>query len=93
MIILGSQELIDLMEYLYTLPRCALRHLYKAFHFLNLVCSAPIEVSLEVSVQSTKGPLLRRVVLKRVHSFTHSFPTSRICRESTLPAAPIGMPN
>jgi hypothetical protein len=50
MIILGSQALIDPMEYFYTLLGCALGYHYKAFQWLNLVCSAPIEVSLEVSV-------------------------------------------
>jgi hypothetical protein len=43
-----------------------------------------------VSVQITKGPLLRPVVPRRVHSFTHSFPSRWIHRESTLP---IGTPN
>jgi hypothetical protein len=93
MIILGSQALVDLIEYLYTLLGCALGYHYKAFQWLNLVCSAPAEVSPEVSVQTTKGPLLHHAVLKRVHSFTHSFPTRCIYRESTLPAPPIDMPN
>jgi hypothetical protein len=54
----------------------------------------PTKVSLEVSaIRLTKGPLLCRVVLRRVHSFTHSFPTRRIRRESTVPAPPIGTPN
>jgi hypothetical protein len=78
MIILGSQALVDPMEYLYTLPWCALGYHYKAFEWLNLVCSAPSEVSPEVAVETTKDPLLRCVVLRRVHSFTHSFPTGRI---------------
>jgi hypothetical protein len=92
-IILDSQASVDPMEYLYTLLRCALGHHYKAFQWLNLVYSAPAEVSPEVSVQITKGPLLHCVVLKRVHSFTHSFPTRRIHRKSTLLAPPIGTPN
>jgi hypothetical protein len=37
--------------------------------------SVPDDVSPEVSVQITRGPLLCHVVLRRVHSFTHSFPT------------------
>jgi hypothetical protein len=92
MIILGSQASVDPTEYLYTLPGCALGHHY-AFQWLNLVCSAPAEVSPEVSVQTTKGPLLHRVVLRRVHSLTHSFTTRWIRRESTLLAPPIGTPN
>jgi hypothetical protein len=63
------------------------------FQRLHLVCSIPAEVSLEVSVEITKGSLLRHVVLTRVHSFTHSFSTRQICRESTLPAPPIGTSN
>jgi hypothetical protein len=93
MLILGSQASVDPTEYIYTLPWCALIHNSKAFQWLNLVYSAPAEVSPEVSVQTTKGPLLRYVVLKRVHSFTHSYPTRRMHRESTLPAPPIGMAN
>jgi hypothetical protein len=93
MIILGSQAHADPIEYLYTLLGCALGYHYKAFQWLNLVCSAPTKVSPKVSVQITKGPLLHHVVLRRVHSFTHSFPTRRICRESTLPAPSIGTPN
>jgi hypothetical protein len=50
MIILGSLASIDLMEYIYTLPRCVLGYHYKAFQWLLLVCSAPAEVSPEVSV-------------------------------------------
>jgi hypothetical protein len=50
MIILGSQASTDPMEYLYTLLRCALGYHYKSFQWLNLVCSAPAEVSPEVSV-------------------------------------------
>jgi hypothetical protein len=68
------------MKYLYTLPGCVLGYHYKVFQWLNLV-------------QITKGPLLHHVVLRRVHTFTHSFPTRRICRESTLSAPLIGMPN
>jgi hypothetical protein len=74
-IILGSQAPVDPTEYVYTLSGCALGHHYKAFQWLNLVCSAPTEVSLEVSVQTPMGPLLRRVVLRRVHSFTYAFPS------------------
>jgi hypothetical protein len=33
------------------------------------------------------------VVLRRVHSFTHSFPTRRIPREYIQSAPPIDMPN
>jgi hypothetical protein len=44
------------MEYLYTLPGCALGHHYKVFKCLPLVCSVPSEVSPEVLVQITKGP-------------------------------------
>jgi hypothetical protein len=40
-----------------------------------------------------QGPLLRRVVLKGVHSLTHSFPSRWITRESTQSALPIGTPN
>jgi hypothetical protein len=90
---LGSQAPVDLTKYLYTLPGCALGYHYKAFQWLNLVYSAPAKVSPDVSVQTTKGPHLCHVVLRRVHSFTHSFPTRRILRESTLPAPPIGTPN
>jgi hypothetical protein len=50
MIILGSQVPIDPMEYLYTLTGCVLGHYYKAFQWLHLVCSVPVEVSPEVSV-------------------------------------------
>jgi hypothetical protein len=56
MIILGSQAPIDPMEYLYTLLGCALGYHYKALEWLNIVCSAPTEVSPDVSVQTTKGP-------------------------------------
>jgi hypothetical protein len=66
---------------------------YKVVQLFSLVCSIPAEVSPEVSVQITKGPLLRRVVLRRVHSLTHSFPTRRILREPTQSAPPIDMPN
>jgi hypothetical protein len=37
-------------------------------------------------------PPLRRIVLTRVHSFTHSFSTRRIPRASTQSAPPIGTP-
>jgi hypothetical protein len=50
------QTPIDPPKYLYTLPGCVLGHHHKAFHWLHLVCSAPAEVSPEVSVQITKGP-------------------------------------
>jgi hypothetical protein len=93
MIILGSQAPIDPMEYLYTLSGCALGYHYNVFQWLNLVFHAPTEVSPKVSVQTTKGPFLRHVVIKRVHSFTHSFQTRQIHRESTLLAPPIGTPN
>jgi hypothetical protein len=73
--VIGSQTPVDPMEYLYTLLGCALGYQYKDFYWLNLVCSTPTEVSSKVLVQITKGPLLHRVVLRRVHSFTHSFPT------------------
>jgi hypothetical protein len=70
-----------------------LGHHYKVVQWFSLVCSIPTEVSPEVSVQITKGPLLRRVVLRTVHSLTHSFPARRIPRESTQSAPPIGTPN
>jgi hypothetical protein len=92
-IILRSQASVDLMEYLYTLSGHALGHHYKIFQWFLLVCSRPTEVSPEVLIQNHQGPLLRHVVLRRVHSFTHSFPTRQICRESTPPAAPTGRPN
>jgi hypothetical protein len=43
------------MEYLYTLLGCVLGYNYNAFQWLNLVCSAPPEVSQEVSVQNHRG--------------------------------------
>jgi hypothetical protein len=54
----------------------------------------PNEVSWEVSVVQlpTKGPLLCHVVLSRVHSLTHTFPTKQIRGESTLPAPLIDTP-
>jgi hypothetical protein len=55
-IILGSQAPVDPMEYLYKIIGCELGHHYKAFQWLNLGCRAPAEVSLEVSVQTTKCP-------------------------------------
>jgi hypothetical protein len=70
-------------EYPNTLLGCAVGHHYKVVQCFFLVCSIPAEVSPEVLVQITKGPLLRRVVLRRVHSFTHSFPIRQIPREST----------
>jgi hypothetical protein len=66
---------------------------YKVVQWFSLVYSVPVEVSLDVSVQITKGPLLRCVVLRRVHSLTHSFPTRRIPRESAQSAPPIDTPN
>jgi hypothetical protein len=84
-IILGSQVSIDPMEYLYKLLGCVLGYHYKAFQWLNLICSAPAKVSPELSVQITKGPLLCRVVLRRVHSLTHSFPTRLILGASLNP--------
>jgi hypothetical protein len=92
-IILGSHASVDPTEYLYTLLMCVIGHHYKAFQWLNLVCSAHTEVPEEVSDQTTNAPLLRRVVLRRVHSFTHLFIIRRIHRESTLPAPLIGKPN
>jgi hypothetical protein len=50
MIILGSQAPVDPTEYLYTLLGCTLGYHYKAFQWLNLVCSVPTEVSPEVSI-------------------------------------------
>jgi hypothetical protein len=64
-------------EYPYTLSVCALGHHYKVVQWFSLVCSVcsvPTEVSPEVSVQITKGPLLRHVVLGRVHSLTPLIP-------------------
>jgi hypothetical protein len=61
---------------------CALGYQYKAIQWSPLACSIPAEVSLEVSVQITKGPHFHRVVLRRVHFFTHSFPTRWIPRAS-----------
>jgi hypothetical protein len=55
MIILGSQESIDPTEYLYTLLVCALGYQYKALQWLLLVCSAPAEVSPELSVHNHQG--------------------------------------
>jgi hypothetical protein len=70
----------DLMEDLYTLPGYALGHHYKAFQWLHLVSSIPAEVLQEVSVQISKSPLMRCVIFRRFHSFTHSFPTRSIHR-------------
>jgi hypothetical protein len=70
-------------EYPYTLPGCVLGYHYKVVQWFSLAYSVPTEVSPEVSVQVTKGPLLHHVVLRRVHSFTHSIPTRWIPREST----------
>jgi hypothetical protein len=53
---------------------------YKAFQWFPLACSVPTEVSPEVLVQITKGPLLCCVVFRRVQSFIHAFPTRRIPR-------------
>jgi hypothetical protein len=92
--VLHSTEVVHIShEYPYTLSGCALGHHYKVVQWFSLVCSVPAEVSPEVSDQITKGPLLRRVVLKRVHSLTHSFPTRRIPRESTQSTPPIDTPN
>jgi hypothetical protein len=65
----------------------------KIVQWFPLACSVPVEVSTEVSVQITKGPLLRHEVLRTVHSFTHSFPTRQIPRESGQSAPPIGTAN
>jgi hypothetical protein len=43
MIILGSQVPVDPMEYLYTLPGCALGHHYKAFKWLPLIWPYPLK--------------------------------------------------
>jgi hypothetical protein len=80
-------------EYPYTLLGCVLGHHYKVVQWFSLVCSVPAEVSPEVSVQITKVPLLHRVVLRRVHSLTHSLTTRWIPSESTQSAPPIGTPN
>jgi hypothetical protein len=72
---------------------CVLGHHYKVVQWFSLACSIPAEVSPEVLVQITNGPLLRHVVLRRVHYITHSFPTRRIPRESTQSAQPIVTPN
>jgi hypothetical protein len=64
-------------EYPYTLPGCVLGHHYKVVQWFSLVCSVPTEVSPEVAIQITKGPLLHHVVLRRVHSITHSTGFSR----------------
>jgi hypothetical protein len=91
-IVLHSVEVVHIThytgEYPYTLLGCALGHHYKVVQWFSLVCSIPVEVSKDVSVQITKGPLLRYVVLRRVHSLTHSFPSRRIPRESTQSAPP-----
>jgi hypothetical protein len=84
-IILGSQAIVDPMEYLYTLPGCVLGCHYKAFQWFNLVCSAPAKVSPDVPIQITKGLLLHCVVLRRVHYLTHLFPTTWIPRDSLNP--------
>jgi hypothetical protein len=68
MIILGWPNTRCTGEYPYTLPGCALGHHYKVVQWFSLVCSVPAEVSPEMSVQITKGPLLRHVVLGRVHT-------------------------
>jgi hypothetical protein len=69
-----------------------LGHHYKDVQWFPLACNLPAEVSSEVLVQNTMGPLFRCVVLRRVHSFTHSFPAKRIPRESTQSTTPIGTP-
>jgi hypothetical protein len=48
---------------------------------------------LQCQSRSPRAPLLRHVVLRRVHSLTDSFPTRRIPRESTQSAPPIDTPN
>jgi hypothetical protein len=59
-------------EYPYTLPGCVLGHHYKVVQWFSIVCSirrVPTEVSPEVSVQITKGPLIpNQTDPKRVHS-------------------------
>jgi hypothetical protein len=52
-------------------------HHYKVVQCFSLVCSIPVEVSLEVSVQITRGPLLCRVVPRRVHSLTPLIPNQK----------------
>jgi hypothetical protein len=79
-------------EYPYTLLGCTLGHHYKVVEWFALACSIPVEVSLEVSVQITKGPILHCVVLRTIHSFTHSFPTRWIPRVCTQSAAPVDTP-
>jgi hypothetical protein len=71
---------------IYTFSGVWTRDHYKVVQWFSLVCSVPAEVSPGLSVQITMGPLLHRVVLRRVHSLTHSFPTRRIPRESTQSA-------
>jgi hypothetical protein len=71
---------------------CVLGHHYKAIQWLPLASSVPIELSPEVSVQITKGPFYRHVVLKRVYSFTHSFSTRQTPRDTTQSSLPIGTP-
>jgi hypothetical protein len=93
MIILGSLASVDLMEYIYTLPRCALGYHYKAFQWLILFVAHPLRFHWRCQSRTTKGPLLHHVIFKRVHSFAHSFPSRWIHRESTLPAPPGGTPN
>jgi hypothetical protein len=58
-------------------------HSRRGIQWFSLACSVLAEVSLEVSVQITKSPLFCHVVLRRVQSFTHSFPTRQIPRDST----------
>jgi hypothetical protein len=55
-IILDSQAPVDLTEYLYTLLGCEVGHHYMAFQWLNLVCSVPAEVSMEVQSRSPRAP-------------------------------------
>jgi hypothetical protein len=92
-IVLESQTPIDPTEYLYTLLGSMLGYHYKDFHWLNLVCSVPAEVSPEVSVQTTKGPPLapcgsQECPLPYPLIPNHTNPMSLI-----KSAPPVGMPN
>jgi hypothetical protein len=53
----------------------------------------PLRFHRRCQSRSPRAPLLCCVVLRRVHSLTHSFPTRRIPRESTQSAPPIDTPN
>jgi hypothetical protein len=75
MIILDSPDTHCTDEYPYTLSGCALGHNYKVIQWFPLVCSVLTEVSPEVSLQITKGLLLRRGVLTESTPLpTHSQP-------------------